>query len=268
MPVTVIGRSNHRLPMAEVTASTCCGAAIVRTPTVPIGQSELSMSIVCLARRPWGVLISIGAPYVVSATGAGVALVVQPLASATTSATATDSVVAVRALRPALFAGARNVQYNLELEERRPCGHRVGGLALVRFDGGAGRPCLERLFGFPLRDDEVAVFTFDRAQQLEAEETGLAVDGMCTMREPLLQFRASVGRDLDCVDLHHYVWAGHAPQVTVRCHDPRPADPSCRRGRSAGPGARVDGAGQHVVASAAVAEAARQGLYLRRTVAP
>ena len=31
---------------------TLCGAAIVRTPTVPIGQSEFSMSMVCLARSP------------------------------------------------------------------------------------------------------------------------------------------------------------------------------------------------------------------------
>ena len=57
-PETVIGRSSHRLPIAAVMPLTCCGAAIVRTPTVPIGQSELSMSMVCLARSPWGVLVS------------------------------------------------------------------------------------------------------------------------------------------------------------------------------------------------------------------
>src|SRR5690349_7636862 len=107
---------------------------MVRTPTVPIGHSELSMSMVCLARRPCGVLISIGTPYVVSATGAGVAVVVQPLTRPMTSAAATDTVAAVRALR----LGARNVQDNLELEQRRPGGDRIGRLSLVRLDGGAG----------------------------------------------------------------------------------------------------------------------------------
>jgi hypothetical protein len=48
-----------------------------------------------------------------------------------------------------------------------------------------------------LRDHEVAVFALDRAKQLEAEETGLVVDGMGTVRERLLQFRTGVGRDLD-----------------------------------------------------------------------
>ena len=32
------------------------------TPTGPMGQSELSMSMVCLARRPCGVLISMCTP--------------------------------------------------------------------------------------------------------------------------------------------------------------------------------------------------------------
>ena len=78
--------------------------------------------------------------------------------------------------------------------------------------GRTRRPRLECLFGLPLRHHEVAVFALDRAQQLEAEETGLVVDGVCTVREPLLQFRTGVGRDLDCVDLHH----GHVVQATVR----------------------------------------------------
>ena len=90
---------------------------MVATPTVPIGHSELIMSMVCLARRPWGVLISIGAPYVVSATGAGAAVFAQPHANTTTSAAAIDRLAAARALRRALLAGARNVQDNLELEE-------------------------------------------------------------------------------------------------------------------------------------------------------
>src|SRR5215213_3722295 len=117
MPVTVIGRSNHRLPMAPVTLLTSSGAAIVRTPTVPIGHSELSMSMVCLARIPWGVLVSIWRPYAASA-GAG-PVWAQPQARAVTSATAIFSVVARRRARLALrlSAGPRNVQHNLELEQ-------------------------------------------------------------------------------------------------------------------------------------------------------
>jgi hypothetical protein len=107
--------------------------------------------------------------------------------------------------------GPRNVQYNLELEKRCAGGDGIGALAGVRLDGGARRPRLKRLFGLPLRHDEVAIFTLDRPQQLEAEETGLVVDGVCAVREPLLQFRTSVRRDLDCVDLHH----GHAAKATA-----------------------------------------------------
>ena len=193
-------------------------------------------------------------------------MLAQPQARATTSATATASrpPCVVPGPRYAVGAGPRNVQHNLELQQRRACGHRVGALTGVRLDGGTGRPCLERLFGLPLRDHEVAVFALDRAQQLEAEETGLVVDGMCTVREPLLQLRTGVGRDLDCVDLHH----GHVVRLPCAADGPRPADASRRRGRSAGPGARADGAGQHLVASAAVADAARRGVHLRRAVAP
>src|ERR1700752_3000513 len=154
-------------------------------------------------------------PYAASATGVGPGFA-HPQARATTSATVSPAAT-YRAL-PALRRGAgpRNVQHNLELQQRRACGNRVGALAGVRLDGGTRRPCLECFFGLPLRNHEVAVFALDRPQQLEAEETGLVVDGVCTVRESLLQFRAGVGRDLDCVDLHHRVLAGHAVQATVR----------------------------------------------------
>src|SRR5690348_12844083 len=237
MPATVIGRSSHRLPIADVMALTWSGAAIVRTPTVPIGHSELSMSMVCLARRPCGVLIPIGTPYVVSATGAGVAVLVQPQASPTVSAAATDSVVALRAL----CLSARNVQDNLELEQGRSRGHRVCGLSLVRLDGGASRPRLESLFRLPLGDHEVAVFALDRAQELEAEEAWLVVDGVRTVCEPLLQFRARVGRHLDCVDLHHNILAGHGVQATVPWHARRLAHRPRRSRASTGACARPDG---------------------------
>ncbi len=62
MPVTLIGRSHHSRSMAPATSSTMLEVASVRTPTVPMGQSELTMSMVCLARRPWGVLVSMCAP--------------------------------------------------------------------------------------------------------------------------------------------------------------------------------------------------------------
>ena len=62
-----------------------------------------------------------------------------------------------------------------------------------------------------MRDDEVAILAFYRPQQLKAEEAGLIVDGVCTVREPLLQLRTCVRRDLDCVDLHH----GHAAKATA-----------------------------------------------------
>ena len=50
--------------------------------------------------------------------------------------------------RPALrlSAGPRNVQHNLELQQRRARGHGIRALACVRLDRGAGCPRLERLF--------------------------------------------------------------------------------------------------------------------------
>src|SRR5712675_2427556 len=206
--VTRKGRSHQIESSLVPTSSTISGAASVRTPTGPIGQSELSMSMVCLARSPCGVLVSMRTPYAASAAGAGPVLV-HPQAMATTSATVSPAALCRR--RPALRLGAgpRNVQHNLELQQRRAGGHRVGPLAGVRLDGRALRPRLEGLLGLPLGDHEVAIVALDRAQQLEAEETGLVVDGMCTVCEPLLQFRTGVGRDLDCVDLHH----GHAVRL-------------------------------------------------------
>ena len=118
----------------------------MRTPTVPIGQSELSMSMVCLARSPWGVLVPMWTPYAASA-GAG-PVFAQPLARATTIVTATVSPAAPCRARPALRlrAGPSNVQHNLELQQRRARGHGICSLACVRLDRGAGRPRLERLF--------------------------------------------------------------------------------------------------------------------------
>src|SRR6476661_6271301 len=138
----------------------------------------------------------------------------QPQARAMSSVVATDTVVVAQ--RRALLAsgvgvGPRNVQYDLELEQRCAGRDGIGALARMSFDGGTVRPRLERLLGVPLRDDEIAVLTLDRPQQLKAEEAGLIVDGVRTVCEPLLQFRTGVRRDLDCVDLHH----GHAAKATA-----------------------------------------------------
>lgn len=72
------------------------------------------MSRVCLARRPCGVLISIGVPYAASTGGAST--FEQP-ASATTTETATVSASARRALRLPLVSGTCNVEDDLELEQ-------------------------------------------------------------------------------------------------------------------------------------------------------
>ena len=54
----VNGRSHQILSIVAPTSSMIFGAARVRIPLGPIGQSELSMSMICLARRPCGVLVS------------------------------------------------------------------------------------------------------------------------------------------------------------------------------------------------------------------
>src|SRR5215212_9165630 len=136
-----------------------------------------------------------------------------PQARAATSVATTAIEVAQR---PALLASRlgvspRNVQHNLELQQRSSRGDGIGPLSGVRLDSRTAGPRLERFFRLPLRDDEVAVFALDRPQQLKAQETGLIVDGVRTVREPLLQLWTGVRRDLDCVDLHH----GHAAKATA-----------------------------------------------------
>ena len=127
----------------------------------------------------------------------------------------TATVIEVTQRRALLASGVgvcpRNVQHNLELEQGRAGGDGIGALTRVRLNGGTGRPGLKRLLGLPLRHDEVAIFALDRPQQLKAQEAGLIVDGVCTIREPLLQLRTGVRRNLDCVDLHH----GHAAKATA-----------------------------------------------------
>jgi hypothetical protein len=165
----------------------------------------LSMSIVCWARSPGGVRVSIARPGLAAfACGGGDGA--QPGASVATSAAAavmprTRSRVGPR-LPSRIVPG--NVHDNFEFQQRRASRHRVGTVTSMGFDGGPSRPRLECFIGLPVCHHEVAVLTLDRAQQLKAEETGLILHRVRAMGEPLLQLRASVGGYFDCVDLHHW----------------------------------------------------------------
>jgi len=115
-------------------------------------------------------------------------------------------------LRGLLFgAGPGNVQHNLELEQLSTRRNRVGPLPGVGGDGRAGCPGLEGVFGLPLGDDEVAIVTLHRAEQLKSEESGLIVDRVGAVGKPFFQLWAGAGRNLDCIDLDH----GHDGKVTV-----------------------------------------------------
>src|SRR5690349_13572728 len=205
MAVTVMGRSAHSRSIAPATHSTCSGTASVATGTTPIGQSELTMSSSCLARGPCGVLVSMCIPYAASATGGPVWAHPEARTAAVVARAARTSTG-----RDVLLACPRNVQHNLELQQRGAGGDRLVLLTGVRLHGRTLGPRLERFVGLPLGDHEVAVLALDRTQQLEAEEAGLAVDGVGAVGEPLLQLRACVGGHLDGIDLHD----GHVLQAT------------------------------------------------------
>src|ERR1700739_384300 len=137
------------------------------------------MSMVCWARKPGGVFM------LIIACGVTDDAVEQPQSRAPTAAAAASSAAA----RLALFrVGPGNVQHNLELQQRRSGRHRIRAVPGVSVDGRAGRPRLERLFGLPLRDHEVAILTLDGPQQLKAEETRGVLNGVRSVGESLLQF--------------------------------------------------------------------------------
>ena len=154
-------------------------------------------------------LVSIRTPALAAGALGAVQPVVRPTAVAIVVATATARRKSGRSL--SLGAGPGNVQHNLELEQRRAGGYRVGALTGVGRYGRAGGPGLEGLLGLPLGHHEVAVIALHRPQQLKPEEPGLAVDRMGTVGESFFQFWAGPGRNLDCVDLHH----GHGAKVTA-----------------------------------------------------
>ena len=172
------------------------------------------MSMVCLARRPWGVLVSMGTPCAARRARPVVAIGAQPQARATTkrrrlsarrSAGVGPGSGYALAPDPATSSTTSNSSSDAPVATGLVCWPACASI------GRPGRPRLERLFGFPLGHHEVAVLALDGPQQLEAEEAGLVVDCVRAMREPLLQFRTGVGGHLDCVDLHH----GHAVQATA-----------------------------------------------------
>src|ERR1700752_466386 len=129
------------------------------------------MSTVCWARRPGGVFLLMVTPAAaVTEDADGVEqLQTRTLTTATTASAAAARRCARRALR--LCAGPCNVQHNLELQQRRAGRHRIRSVSRVGFDGRSGRPCLERLFGLPLRHHEISILAFDGSQQLKAEES-------------------------------------------------------------------------------------------------
>ena len=102
--------------MLSRTLFTILGAARVATPLEPIGQSEFSMSTVCLARKPGGVFMLIFTPVAAATDDADGVEQLQTRALAT--ATAASDAAPRRRARPALRlrAGPRNVQHNLELQ--------------------------------------------------------------------------------------------------------------------------------------------------------
>src|SRR6478609_4930592 len=63
----------------------------------------------------------------------------------------------------------RDVENDLELQQRRPGRHRLLPLTGVRLPGRTVAPRCESLFALPLRDDEVAVLALHRTEELEAE---------------------------------------------------------------------------------------------------
>src|ERR1700675_563531 len=104
--------------MVVSTDSTLAGRASVRTPTGPIGQSELIMSNVCWARSPGGVLVSIWRP-AFAAFACGGAEGAHAGTRVTTSATAALNASARCSARRRLpsLAGPRNVHHNFELQQ-------------------------------------------------------------------------------------------------------------------------------------------------------
>ena len=200
--------------MVASIGSTMSGAANVWTLTCPMGQSEFNMSMTCLARTPCGVFVSILTSGLAAGALGDAQPVIRPAAVVSVVANTTARRKGWRAL--ALCVGPGNVQHNLELEQRRTGGYRIGSLAGVGGYCRARGPGRKGLLGLPLGHDEIAIVALDRAKQLEPEEARLVVDRMGAIGESFLQLGACARRHLDCVDLHH----GHVAKATAPARRP------------------------------------------------
>ena len=103
--------------MVVSTDSILSGAARVRTPTGPMGQSEFNMSRVCWARMPGGVRVSIWWPgFAAFACGEGEGA--QPGARVTTSAAAAANAATRRHADGLLTSPVvpGNVHHNFEFQ--------------------------------------------------------------------------------------------------------------------------------------------------------
>lgn len=163
--------------------------------------------------------IRTAAPALAGGVGAGEQLVARVAAVAIT---AVKRVIRRRiGVALGLGAAAGNVQHDFEFQQVCAGGNRIRVLTGVSVNSWAGGPGLECLVGFPLGYNEIAIFAFDRAQQLETEETWLIVDRVGAMREALLQLRSGALGYLDCIDFHD----GHGARL------PRRQTPLADRGR-------------------------------------
>src|ERR1700748_532198 len=163
-PSRVKGRSHQSSSMVVSTDSTLSGAARVRTPIGPIGQSELSMSTVCWARSPGGVRVSIARPKL-AAFACGDGDGEQPGARVATRAAA--AVTASTRCRAGCRLFSRlapgNGHDDLEFQRRGASRNRLGALPGMGFDGGPTCPGLKCFIGLPVCHDEIAVLSLYRA---------------------------------------------------------------------------------------------------------
>lgn len=98
--------------------------------------------------------------------------------------------------------GGFHVKYYFELKQVRALGHRLARLPSMGRARIPIAPCGERFLVGPLGDHEIAIFACNRAQELEAEESGCAIDRIGARGKSALEFGAGSGGDIDRIDLY------------------------------------------------------------------